>query len=200
MTLTKERSQHAFGFVIGRSVLGHHKQTKAIFTCVKCQAICEVTPRFPLNPEAAAHAARRLGWAADGYRKSAARCQSCLTRSTTSEIVPMPDPTPRRIQAVPDKPREATQTERLHIRALLDKTFDDGVGSYLSGYSDEKVAEELKVPRIFVERIREAAYGPIRVDPELAAIKQEMAGLLANQRELAERLAALAKRVEARGA
>jgi hypothetical protein len=60
---------------------------------------------------------------------------------------------------------------KTRIRALLDKHFDDSRGAYLDGYSDQRIGTELEVPWKAVADLREVAYGPLREDPELAAIK-----------------------------
>ena len=60
---------------------------------------------------------------------------------------------------------------KTRIRALLDKHFDDSRGAYLDGYSDQRVGAELDVPWKAVADLREVAYGPLREDPEVAAIK-----------------------------
>ena len=41
--------------------------------------------------------------------------------------------------------------------------------------SDQRIAETVGVPRAAVERLREAAYGPIRVDPVIAALREKIA-------------------------
>jgi hypothetical protein len=106
--------------------------------------------------------------------------------------------------------RDPTQAERLKIRSILDKAFDDNAGCWLDGYSDQKAGEEIGVPWALVTRIREAAYGPIRVDPEvagiLAALKSlttEQARLAAEQTKLAAAIADLetrARQLQARRA
>jgi hypothetical protein len=63
------------------------------------------------------------------------------------------------------------------IRRLLEENFDDSLGEYLEGSDDQTVALAAKVPRVHVTTIREAAYGPIRVDPALAAARKEMAAV-----------------------
>lgn len=77
--------------------------------------------------------------------------------------------------AVTTLAREASSEQRVLIRSMLDKHFDDAVGSYLDGLSDQRIAEKTGVPRIVVERIREAAYGPIKVDGEIQAMRAEIA-------------------------
>lgn len=103
--------------------------------------------------------------------------------------------------------RDPTYDERMRIRRILEECFDDKAGQWLEGLDDKKAGEKINVPWALVTRIREAAYGPIRVDAELVAIRQEMdaidqgiIALSARAAELMQRHAALAKRIEARGA
>ncbi len=79
--------------------------------------------------------------------------------------------------AAPEITRQITPDQRLAVRNLLDHHFDDGVGGYIDGFSDQKVAEQAGVPRIFVERAREAAYGPIRLDPVVGQLREDVAAL-----------------------
>jgi len=90
---------------------------------------------------------------------------------------------------------------------MLDKHFDDKAGHYLDGKSDQTIADELKVPRIFIERIREAAYGPIRVDPEVQKLMDDVDRLMkahnlaaANVTRIGQDLDELYKRLAALGA
>jgi hypothetical protein len=83
-------------------------------------------------------------------------------------------------------PREATTAERGKIRGLLDANFDDATGAYLAGYSDQRIADEVKVPRAIVTRIREVGYGAIKQDPELAAVRAELAKIRAEGEALVE--------------
>jgi len=76
--------------------------------------------------------------------------------------------------------REATPDQRVMIRAALDKSFDDSVGTYLDDMSDQRIAELAGVPRIIVERIREAAYGPIKVAPVMLELRTTVTALKAD--------------------
>lgn len=67
--------------------------------------------------------------------------------------------------------------QRAKVRMALEESFDDATGRYLDGASDAVIAERLKVPRVVVEQLREVAYGPIREDPEVTAIKAQLAAL-----------------------
>lgn len=96
--------------------------------------------------------------------------------------------------------REATNDQRVLIRNLLDKHFDDAVGTYLDSMSDAAIAEKAGVPRVVVERIREAAYGPIKVDPEIQAIRTELAALKAAAEKLMATVADLSARLDRKAA
>lgn len=76
--------------------------------------------------------------------------------------------------------RELTQEQRMKIRSLLDKHFDDKEGCYLPGddgsaMSDQAIGTAVGVPWGEVTKIREAAYGRIMVDPAIAALRAQMA-------------------------
>jgi hypothetical protein len=155
-----------------------------------------------LNPEHVAKRARAAGWQADGWRASITQCPACQAKDRGGEspgekVIRMPEaqePAP-----MPPATREPTPKQRLAIRAKLDANFDDDAGCYLDGQSDQKIGEELNIPWSWVARIREAAYGPIRVDPEVAALRAELAGLRAEQKKLDERIGGVASRLEALG-
>lgn len=100
--------------------------------------------------------------------------------------------------------RDPTHEERFKIRRALETHFDDAQGAYLDGWSDQRIGKELNLPWAMVSKIREAAFGPIRVDPELVALRAEAAKLAAQLVEaakahaaLVEAQAALEKRIEA---
>lgn len=69
--------------------------------------------------------------------------------------------------------RDPDPEQRVAIRRLLDEHFDDSAGMYLEGFDDGRIAELVGVPRVAVERLREAAYGPIRVDAMTLALRTE---------------------------
>lgn len=126
-----------------------------------------------INPEHIAKRARRDGWVAPTYRGKA-RCPECQNQKKAapdmSETTMLPKPnTGTKVEL-----RDPTPSEKLKIRTLLDTHFDDSKGMYLNGYSDQKVGEELNIPWAMVTKLREVAYGPIRVDPEIAEMQSEL--------------------------
>lgn len=178
--------------------------TVARFQCVECGAVYDVRiqPDRPLNPEGYAKRVAADGWKADAWKKNRCYCARCAGPSrkpndTDSEL--------RKVTTLASQPvnREITPEARQRIRNLLDKHFDDGVGMYLDGMSDQRVSEMAGVSRIMVEQLREAAYGAIRVDPIVAEMRQDMAKFreqveaVAKQADmLMKRAATLASNVE----
>jgi hypothetical protein len=157
-------------------------RTLARFTCEQCQATTEefVASGQPLDPEGLAKRAARKGWLAEARSRGRTLCPRCKANKPKND----PDSEIKKVKQMtvtPIKPiaevREPTTDQRVQIRNLLDKHFDDAKGKYLDGMSDQKVAEAANVPRAIVERMRETAYGPIRVDPEVAAIQALVAEL-----------------------
>lgn len=82
--------------------------------------------------------------------------------------------------------------QRIAIRSALDRHFDDEKGMYLASATDQSLADELRVPRAWVETIRETAYGPIRVTPEIQALRSDIEAAQTMLDDLKARLAKLA--------
>lgn len=203
MMRTRQRNQTTFGFVLQSVQRGDGRQFMAQFQCHRCPATIDVTPSMPLNPEGAAARAKNKGWDADGFNKTVTRCPACKARRTTATSIkePIMAQAPTTATAKPAtmalpkssagvvvlEDRKPNPDQRLKIRGALDTHFDDAKGVYLAGYSDHRVAEELNLPRIWVEQIREAAYGPLLADPALVELRTE-------GERLAQRLEALERR------
>ena len=87
-----------------------------------------------------------------------------------------PDATgPHVLSAPPPLPtRSPTSEQRLAIRNELDKQFDDSLGMYLGDTTDQSIAEQLHVPRAWVDQIREVGYGSIRITPEMQALRKDI--------------------------
>lgn len=148
--------------------------------------------------------AKMAGWNSKAGRVECPRCSEkgpghepapWQSQLATIHILPNAKGTP-----MADKPvtlREPTQQERIKVRQVLDQHFDDEAGCWLNGYSDQKAGEEIGVPWAMVTRIREAAYGPIRIDPETAALKMEIAQIGRELAALSEKHQAAMKRLDA---
>lgn len=70
--------------------------------------------------------------------------------------------------------RPLSLEEKRKIRHELDKHFDEEVGRYSEGYSDQRVGQEIGMPWAFVTAYRESEYGPIRTDTELDNFEAEL--------------------------
>lgn len=164
------------------------------FVCARCDAHTDIRLRSSekMNPEAFANHVKLRGWVVDAFRASVNRCPDCAAgRNKTKndvdselrkfqEKLPMPNltPDPTIVRASPVMPiREPTSDQRVMVRQLLEANFDEEGGYYVGSFSDQKIAEVVNVPRLVVERIREAAYGPIRITPEVLALRREAAEL-----------------------
>lgn len=82
------------------------------------------------------------------------------------ESAPVTSATP-----APMQPRALSPDERAKVRRELDAYFDDSVGMYLGGENDQRIGERLNIPWAAIAQMREAAYGPIRTDPEVEAMR-----------------------------
>jgi hypothetical protein len=168
----------------------------AQFVCVECGARGEVDTGGSLAPDVIQTKAARIGWKLDARKSGRTFCPQCAgprkKSQTTKPEAPVPTP--------PTPIREATNDQRVLIRNLLDKHFDDAVGTYLDSMSDAAIAEKAGVPRVVVERIREAAYGPIKVDPEILAIRTELAAVKAAAEKLMATVADLTARLDRKAA
>lgn len=170
------------GFELVSVNYGNGLRTAARFQCLECAATAEAPVRSGsgLNPEATAKWVRERGWKANAFKKAGTYCPKCSgpkaakndTDSKIRKVIPMSQTIPAAVAL-----REATADQRMKIRAHLDKSFDDSVGMYLDGLSDLRIAELVGVPRIIVERMRDTAYGPIKVDPAMQALREELAAL-----------------------
>lgn len=142
-------------------------QPQAHFTC-RCgkSLILLVKNTNNQNPTFLVKRAQERGWSCSAT-KPQVTCPECLQSKERhmSKTAPV---------LVAVEHRQPTADQRLQIRSALDKHFDDSKGRYLEGMTDEKIAEHLKVPRIFVTNIREAAYGPLLSNPEIDALREEI--------------------------
>ena len=121
-----------------------------------------------------------LGWIIGERNAKHNRCPDCQSArgqkvNPNVELLKMAENV-RQISEV----RAATPIEFRKIQTLLDDHFDEG--TYLDGYDDERVAKEVNVPRALVTKVREEAWGPIKIDPigrqildEIEVVKSQIA-------------------------
>lgn len=180
-------------------------RTVARLWCAACGETLDLPLTTSRNADDIERRARAKGWDCDKNRASRTICPDCKAHPRPPVKVAVPKPTkPTKPTIRKEMPmttpalRPATPDERMRIRHKLDEVFDDSKGMYLDGFSDQRVADGLKLPRKMIEQIREAAYGPIRTDPEIDQLRTDIAALIAQASTLANRLAEVEKRFQPR--
>ena len=153
----------------------------ARFSCHKCPATLDIPEAgtAAVQPGVYARRARERGWLADDRHPASVVCPACQKKpphDPDSELkkVLMNGTAHTNVTPLSPPMRELTSDDRAKIRGALEAHFDDGIGAYHDDWSDEKIATSLNVPRAWVERMREAAFGPIRLDPVMAGLRAEM--------------------------
>jgi hypothetical protein len=171
------------GFDVTSETINGVSRPLAQFTCAKCPVTFDIPLKSSgkLMPEMLAHQARQKGWDAHAAHKNRTLCPACKAAKPAND----PDSEIKKMMAknqtsgdtaissgvVPF--REPTIEQRARIRELLNLHFDEMDGAYHDEWDDQVVAERLNLPRVLVERLREAAYGPIRLTPEMVAMRKQ---------------------------
>lgn len=181
--MTGHNRSLTYEFTLDRSV--RPMRSAARLTCAKCGGHEAITVKSTNdNPELIAKLFVARGWSASPWRASACICPRCVRERPKND----PDSQLRNLKVVPmsEKPkaaeiladsRDATPAEKAAIRRKLDETFDDDAGMYLDGASDQSIGAALNIPWSLVRRVREAAYGPIRSDPQLEKARADLRAL-----------------------
>lgn len=125
---------------------------------IKCQS-CSRREAKPLRPDfppaAVARFFRGKGWLVDDKGRDA-KCPKCQETKVT------------------DLSKETLRRQR-QMHRLLEDHFDEEAGRYRGDWSDAKIAQETGLSPAAVSKARDAGYGELREDPELAALRQEWA-------------------------
>lgn len=132
----------------------------------------------------------KSGWLI-GKRNRDDRCRACVSIEAKEKInmngkpaVFGPAPPLVPLPRVPiDIPKMQREDRRIIFEKLNDVYADESTG-YGPGWTDKKVAEDLSVPRQWVETIREENFGPVRTNPEIADAINEANKVLERAREL----------------
>ena len=198
--MTGKRRALSYDVLQVRDITG--PRTIARLWCAQCGDTLDITLSSAHHADGVERMARAKGWDCDKNRPRRTICPDCKARPSPPIKPAAPNPIKPTIrkEMLMTTPalRPATPDERMRIRHKLDGVFDDAKGMYLDSFSDQRVAEELKLPRKMIEQIREAAYGPIRTDPEIEQLRTDIASLVSQASTLANRLADVEKRYLAR--
>jgi hypothetical protein len=167
--------------------------------CARCGAIEDVSNEHDCAPHHVVKKFDRRGWTTDPYYARLCLCPVCTARPPAEQQQETPamaeQPTPPNNNSVPVVALSSkvtppvpvavqlvhlTADQRRKVREKLDEFFDDARGCYLPAraggdlYSDQRIAEELDMPRALVVAIREASYGTIKTDPEIDALRHQV--------------------------
>lgn len=84
--------------------------------------------------------------------------------------------------------REPTVKETCRVLPMLDRHFLNH--RYEEGWSDEVIAEKLKLPRVIVCKVREESpeHGAIASDPDIVHLRQDITSVKALVAEMEHRL------------
>jgi len=126
-----------------------------------------------LPDEVIAKKIQQSGWVL-GVGNKDDQCPACATRrplKLVSDTAPKADP-----------PREPSRDDLRIIFEKLSETYVDDKTGYSPGWSDNRVAHDLGVPRAWVSRVRDEMFGPIGTNPEMQHFLQEAEVLLQDAR------------------
>jgi hypothetical protein len=138
---------------------GGRYRTMMCITCSKCQEEHFRVMKLNMPEVAIARFYRGKGWEIDD-KCDRAICPNCTSAGAKKSVT--------------DISMEALRRQR-EVFDLLDKHFDVKAGRYDQGWSDAKISQETGLALTLVIKSREAAYGPILDDPEIAELRRELA-------------------------
>lgn len=185
-------------------IYGEDRVAGIKLSCGKCQTT-ETLPRGSsktyVGPaeESARFAAMfaRKGWNV-GKRKQDDRCPDCMKKLGATPPGPTVMETKMQEalaaqglpagQAVPapqaDKPREMSPSDGRLIMLKLDDAYDLDKKGYKPGWTDNVVAQDMGVPRGWVENVRKQFFGPEGSNPDVDAVLADARHHLAQARKL----------------
>lgn len=132
-------------------------------------------------------------------------CPECVknVRASLPHREPANEPkvkTPEHIRIatghVVDAPKEMGRDERRIIYAKLEDTYADEKTGYTKGWSDHRVAQDLGVPRVWIEKVRSEMFGSIATDPDTQAFLGEVEEKLAELKNVFEECAKIKRLID----
>ncbi|RWX72544.1 hypothetical protein [Mesorhizobium sp. M2A.F.Ca.ET.039.01.1.1] len=159
-------------------------------TCSRCPAFADVSANTHGGSRAHDDLFRvwgRSGWeiGSNPNRDLCPACASAKRRSAhkpktekpmgnkpaplNAQVIPMPAV----LAATPEAPRQPSFDEKRLINAKLEEIYLDDKRGYAPGWTDKRVAEDLGVPRKWIEDLREANFGPAQDNEEIRLAIEE---------------------------
>lgn len=164
------------------------RRAKALqITCAECGAVAyfaHQTGKSRKPPVAAQQSFQNKGWVVgSGPRKDF--CPEHAQPSARKGNTDMKNPQSA-VEAAPraEAPRTSTVEDRRLINMKLAEVYADG--GYVTPWTDQRVADDLGVPRAWVTEIREGFYGPEGSNPLFDKYLAESADIALHLAQLAE--------------
>ena len=113
-------------------------------------------------------------------------CPKCQEKR--AKVIPMTSTEkPIAVGLVP--PREMSREDRRIVFAKLNDVYLDERAGYSSGWSDQRVADDLNIPRAWVKSIREENFGPDGASEEIRAALYEAKDVIGAARKHQDEIA-----------
>jgi hypothetical protein len=170
--------------------------------CAQCRARDHVTnARAAISPEGAKKRFERAGWTV-GASRDGDFCPDCTkARAARAAPVTLPKVENNNVIVVPlkseaERPREMSFDDRRLILAKLQDVYVDEKTGYAEGWTDQRLAVDLGVPRAWVEKLRAENFGPARDNEEVRKFFADLEAARKEARDLDAKVSAVAKELE----
>lgn len=185
----------ARGFVELSERYGTSYRTVAQVVCRECGVTCSIGIKAEggfLPPSVIQKKFEQKGWSIGANPKWDC-CPTC-TKKQKAVILKVVNSVAKEIES---KPREMSRDDRRVIFAKLDEVYLDEQRGYERGWSDQKVATDLGVPRKWVEVIRQENFGAIAANEDMTEYLTEADALVKEARQALEAARKAREEVEA---
>lgn len=142
-----------------------------VMSCCNCGAEEEFVNKATSPTEYVVKRVERAGWK---FMSRHHKCPECAKKEREKDMKT------NNVVAIKSEPQIASKEvlkKQRELYDLLDSTFDVEAGRYNGGGSDEALADLTGLSKAYVAEVREAAYGPIKVDQELLKLAQRIAAI-----------------------
>lgn len=170
-------------------------QSGAVITCSACREEDFViqTSRSGLPPDVIARKFSQAGWAV-GKKPSDDLCPACIAKRVDSRKERQMDKPQNKPALVAVPPRQMSRDDRRVIFAKLDDVYLSEKDGYAPGWSDEKVASDLGIPRAWVETIRDENFGALKDNAETRQLLAEVEGVVSQVKAIEAKVADLLRK------
>jgi hypothetical protein len=170
----------ARGFVELSERYGTHYRTVAQVACRECGVTSSIGIKSSgglIPPDQIRKKFEQKGWSIGANPKWDC-CPEC-TRKQKAVILKVVNSAAKEFDS---KPREMSRDDRRVIFAKLDEVYLDEQRGYERGWSDNKVATDLGVPRKWVEVIRSENFGALGANEDMSEYLTQAESLLKDAR------------------